>query len=156
MALVDEVQSRIVTQKIVELTNVDDLDATTIDTTKLQKAADDVEADFKVLAGIVYDNTDARHISFAVVGVVRKLQVWKLESTADEAHERWQKSLHDRLRLVTGNDRIKPKTSSALTPAEEAPGGEILRPHFDSEESFLDLIPGQRSGVTRRSRGISI
>ena len=156
MALIDEVTSRIPDQKLVELTNVDDPNPTTVDTTKLGKAVTDVEADFKVFGGgITYSNADDRHVSFAVTGVVRKLQVWKLESAADDKHEAWQKSIYNHLRLVTGNNRIKPKSSSELTPAEEAPGGIIVRPHFDTHSSHADLIPGSREGTVRRSGGLA-
>ncbi len=153
MALVDEVKSRFPTEKLVQLTNVDSTDATTINEARLLLAATDVEGDFRTLAGVVYSNADARHVSFATTGVVRKLQVWKLETAADEMHEAWQKSIHDVLRLVTGNDRIRPKSSSELTPSKEAPGGIKVRPHFDVETSHLGLIPGSREGTARRPGG---
>jgi hypothetical protein len=156
MALVDEVKSRFPTEKLIQLTNVDSTDATTIDDARLLLAATDVEGDFRTLAGILYNNADARHVSFATTGVIRKLQVWKLETAADEMHEAWQKSIHDVLRLVTGNDRIRPKSSSELTPAKEAPGGIKVRPHFDVEESHLGLIPDSREGLARRPGGFPL
>ena len=154
MALIDEVKSRIPTQKLVELTNVDDPSIKIITDIRLAKAVTDTEADFEVHTGVVYDNSNAKHVNASVIGVVRKLQLDKLESSAFKNHEAWHKSL-ERLRLVTGNNRIKPKSSSKLTPAKEAPNGEIVRPHFDVEDGFGDIIPEQRSGVARRRRGLS-
>ena len=154
MALIDEVKSRIPAQKLVELTNVDDINPTTVNDTRLGKAIDDAEADFEVHTGVVYDNDVAKHVNAVVIGVVRKLQLDKLESSAVKHHDAWVKSL-ERLRLVTGNNRIKPKSSSKLQPAKEAPNGEIVRPHFDVEDGFGDIIPEQRSGVARRRRGLT-
>jgi hypothetical protein len=157
MALIDEVKNRIPNEKLVQLTNPDDPDPTTVDDTLLGFAVSDVEADFKVFGGgITYNNSDDRHVSFAVIGVVRKLQLWKLESAADEKHEAWQKSIRDRLRLVTGNNRVVPKSSSDLTPTEEAPDGVTVRPHFDVESTHSDLIPEAREGNVRRSGGLPL
>ncbi len=153
MALIDEVKSRIPTQKLAELTNLNDISVKAIDDPRLQLAVDDAEAEFKVRVGVVYDNDDARHKNFAIIGVVRILQLDKLESTAIKNYEDWHKAL-ERLRLVTGNDRIKPKSSSKKTPSEEAPNGVIVRPLFDVNDGFTDIIPEQRSGVTRRGRGL--
>ncbi len=153
MALIDEVKSRFPTQKLAELTNVNDISVKTIDDPRLQIASDDTEAEFEVRTGVVYDNANVRHRRFAVIGVVRLLQVDKLESNAIKNYEDWQKSL-ERLRKVTGNNRIKPKSSSEKTPSEEAPNGVIVRPLFDVNDGFTDIIPEQRSGVTRRGRGL--
>ncbi len=153
MALIDEVKSRIPTQKLAELTNLNDISVKTIDDPRLQLAVDDAEAEFKVRVGVVYDNDDARHKNFAIIGVVRILQLDKLESTAIKNYEDWHKAL-ERLRLVTGNNRILPKSSSEKTPAKASPGGELVRPLFDVNDGFTDIIPEQRSGVTRRTRGL--
>lgn len=153
MTLLTDVKARIPTQKLVELTNVDDPSIKIVTDARLQLAIDDAEAEFKVRTGVVYDNTDARHKTFIIIGVVRILQLDKLESSSVKNYEAWQKAL-DRLRLVTGNDRILPKSSSEKTPADESPSGTIVRPLFDVYDGFSDIIPEQHSGVTRRGRGL--
>lgn len=149
MPLTTEVQNRYRTQFLIELTNPNDRGATTVNLAALQEASDDVEADLEVHAGTAYDNNDARHVSAAVRGVVKRLQVYQGKAP-DRDITNWQQSLRDGLRLVTGNNRVRPRSSSNLTPAEEAPGGQIVRPFFDPETAFGDLIPGTiQADVTR-------
>ncbi len=100
----------------------------------------------------MYDNTDARHVSAAIEGIEVKLQVYKGDSPSRQRHKDWQSMLENKLRLVTNNNRILPKSSSRLTPAEEAPGGLQVRPSFDGEESFEDLIPGQSPRIDEHGR----
>ena len=143
MALSDEVKDRIADQRLVELTNPDDRDATTINSTILNLAVDDISAEFQVLAGVQYTNTDKRHVTYAVDGVVLKLLAYMGQSNSAAAFQSWKETVANRLRLVTGNNRIMPKSSSKLTPAKEAPDGAIVRPYFDLNSSFGELVPNQ-------------
>ena len=103
-------------------------------------AVTDVEADFEVYGNIVYDDTDARHVSVAVIGVFLKLLAYKQETADVDRYEAWQERLKEGLRMVTHNNRLLPKTNSQLTPSEEAPNGAIVRPWFD-DVIMGDLIP---------------
>ena len=141
MTLADEVKSRVADQRLVELTNPDDRDATTINATVLNLAVDDISAEFQVLAGATYTNTDARHVTYGVDGVVLKLLAYMGQSPSVAAFQSWKETVANRLRLVTGNNRIMPKSSSRLTPATEAPDGAIVRPYFDINSAFGDLVP---------------
>lgn len=156
MALIDRVKNRVAAQKLKELTNINNRDKNpSIDDTQLGYSVDDAIGDLKTYGNVVYDDTDDRHVAAAVLGVVLYLKVYKLEGQAEDRLEKWQKRLKDNLRMVTHNNRIKPKSSSQLQPAEEAPNGEIVRPHFDTEVGFSDLIPGRDERDRRLDRGVS-
>ena len=143
MALTDEVTSRLPDARLKNLTNGKVSAATEVNTARLALAATDVEADFKTYAGIIYDNNEAQHVSEAVIGVEMKLQSWNGDSkAAADRLTAWQKNLTDNLRLVTAQDRVEPKSTSDLTPADEKPEGiDEVRPDFDVEEHFQDLTP---------------
>lgn len=143
MTLISNVQSRIPSGRLIELTN-DDTSDTTVNATVLGLAADDIEAMFQILGVGTYDDTDARHVAEAVPGVVLLLRLWKGQAT-DEDFENWKKNVMDKLRKVTGNNRISPKSSSKETPADEAPDGQEIRPDFDIHSSFDQYTPGQHS-----------
>ena len=141
MSLSTEVIARYPTGRLRQLTNQGDQSATTTDTTVLGLAATDVQADFEIVAGIVYDGTEARHVSVAVEGVIAKLRV-RSEAAgggADTSHDRYIERLQG-LAKVTGRDRIIPKTSSILTPTSEQLESETVRPSFD-HPNFDDVIP---------------
>ncbi len=141
MALATRVQNRVRTQLLIELTNPNDKTATTVETTVLGYAVTDTAADFETYAGVAYDDTDARHVAEAVRGVVVRLEVNAGRAKAERLTE-WQDRMDRMFRLRHGNDRIMPQSSSRLTPQTEAPSGEV-RPWFDLEETFNDLIPNE-------------
>jgi hypothetical protein len=149
MALSDEVISRYSSARLVQLTRHNNQAATTIDTDVLGFAATDVEADFRILAGVIYDGADARHVAVAVSGVVAKLYLRK-EGAGDKAQ-----SLHDayearmeQLAKVTGRNRIKPRTTSVLEPTVPDPNvthrPDTDRPTFD--DLVLDPPAGHGEG----------
>jgi len=142
MSLTLNVQNRYGTQFLVNLTNPSDPSATTIDTTRLSNSCTDTEADFKIYAGTIYDDTDARHVTVAVDGVIAKLAVRTGTggNYARVTHEEYLERLRH-LALVTGRDRISPRTDSVLQPSPEQVGEEVVRPAFDWRR-FTDLIPG--------------
>lgn len=142
MSLTLNVQNRYGTQFLVNLTNPTDPSSTTIDTTRLSNACTDTESDLKIYCGVVYNDNDARHVSVAVDGVVAKLAVRTGTggNYARSQHEEYISRLRD-LALVTGRDRVSPKTDSVLQPSPEQTGNEVVRPEFDWRR-FTDLIPG--------------
>lgn len=144
MALTDRVQARLPTELLAQLTQKDSRQPSTIDTTVLGLACTDVEADIETFAGVAYDNDDERHVAFAIRGVLLHLRVY--QGRTEGAYERlrdWQRSLDENLRLVTGNNRIRLKSSSDLTPSDEAVDGAIVRPYFD-ERVIDDVVPRTR------------
>ena len=138
MPLIDHVQDRIPTQRLVNLTN-DDRSANTIDLVLLQDAVDDTEAAFQIFSGVAYDDTDSRHIRMGISGVILHLLAFKGESRYEAKLKEWQDQMHKIFRMVAGNNRIRPKSSSKLTPSEIPPGVEV-RPFFDNE-TFEDFVP---------------
>lgn len=116
MPLITHVQNRYSVQLLRELTNPDEPADTAVDTAgRLQQAANDVEADFRVYAGITYDDADARHIAVAVVGVVQKLRVYMGQiSDAMDAERKWRDMLVD-LSKVTSRNRIMPVAATNIT-----------------------------------------
>jgi len=142
MPLTTHVTARIPSQILIEASN-DDPAPTTVDATRLGLAADDVEADLLTWAGVVYDDTNAQHISVAVDGVYLKLLAYKRDTRDVERYETWrQTDLVEGLKLVTHNNRITPKTNSRYTPTK-LPSGPNNRPWFDANSAFNGLIPGQ-------------
>lgn len=127
---------------VVEQVSNDTPGETGPDDTRISYAATDVKADFKVYANVAYDEDNAQHVSAAIYGVFLKLLTYKLESDAIDKYHTWaEERLSGFLRMQDHNNRIVPKTTSNLTPATEGPG--IVRPWFDAEVSFRDLIPDQ-------------
>tara|TARA_B100000686_G_scaffold145595_2_gene153094 strand:- start:366 stop:806 length:441 start_codon:yes stop_codon:yes gene_type:complete len=141
MSLSTNVQNRYGTQFLVNLTNPTDPSATSIDSTRLSNACTDTEADFQIYAGIIYDDTVATHVAVAVEGVVAKLAIRTGTGGqfATSSHENFIARLRD-LALITGRDRISPKTDGILVPSSEQIANETVRPEFDRRR-FNDLIP---------------
>ena len=134
------VQNRYGTQFLLNITNPTDPTATAIDTTRLSNACTDTEADFKIYSGIIYDDTVDTHVAVAVEGVVAKLAIRTGTGGqfASTSHDAFIARLRD-LALVTGRDRISPRTDGILVPSSEQIGVEIVRPEFDRRR-FDDLI----------------
>lgn len=132
MALVDEVQNRYGTQYLVNLTNPQLPSATSIDSTRLSNASTDVQADFKIIAGVTYDNSVDTHVSVAVDGVIAKLRMRNGQGGSEsvEAHNQYIERLRQ-LAKITGRNRVEPKSSSSMTETTETQQGETTRPKFD-------------------------
>jgi len=141
MALAAEVTARYPSARLIQLTRPGTQTATTVDATLLGKACTDVEADFEIIAGIAYDNSDARHVSVAVWGVVSKLAQWSeaAGSTAIALADAWVERL-EQLAKVTGRNRMVPKTKSVYTHTSEQQDAETVVP-WDDWTNYDDLIP---------------
>lgn len=140
MALWDEVVSRYADSELTQLTNQDDTNATTPNTTRANAAVTDVQAQFKILAGVEFDLTDARHVATGVECVVALLEL-RAKGGTTQQRQRWEEcktSLRE-LGAVTGRDRVSPVSSSELTPSDEASPGETVRPAFDDQQ-FRGII----------------
>lgn len=134
MSLEAAVIVRVSNARLVQLTNPDNPQATTVDTTRLAAAATDVQADLLRETGQTYDDTDARHVSMCVLGVICRLKVIMGEPAAFDSNEcsAWGTSLSA---LKSG--RITPVTTSTLEPSTEQSGA---RPDAD-RATYDDLVP---------------
>lgn len=148
--LIDDVQNRYGLdggQALIELTNPRDPAASSIDTTVLQRACDDIESgEFRTYAQQAYDSTDRQHVNVACEGVVAILMKWGASARNLQRIEwgDWVARCRD-LAAVSSRGRIEPSTSSELTPSDEVQGGETRRPWSDPE-NFEGLVPGLRGG----------
>lgn len=151
MALWDEVTTRYAAQELIELTRSGrDNTATTVDTTVGNAAATDIQAYFEILAGVVYDGTDARHVMVAVEGVVTLLRM--RQKNAQTAHknyfEKWKDDLRD-LGKVTGRNRVVPKSTSLYTVTDEVPSGLEVDMPFGTRrmDDIIPAAPRQGAGL---------
>lgn len=137
MALIDEVKARLPNQRLVELTNPNDTSITTVDDTLLTTVSTDVSSQVEYLLGEAFDLTDRPQLILAVEGVEIRLQWYKGDSNADTRYDNWMQRINA-LRMRRGNDRIRPKSTSRMDPAEEA---DNVRPFFDINSTTADIVP---------------
>lgn len=145
MALTDEVQGRVATQLLVELTNHGDTAATTINTTRLNYACADAEALFLERVGITFDATVIKHVWPAVLAVLYVLHTYPGGDGArlDGARKRWEEA-GDALAQTAGERRMPTyETSSRYDPSREAMNE---RPASDRER-WGNYVIGQGGGV---------
>lgn len=144
MTLLLHVTNRIKDQDLIGLTNPEDDDATTIDTTYLGYAVDDGQADFEMRAQTTYDDADKDHIRLAVRGVVAYLHSYG--SAAGEAANKRMSDFHgdvDRYARHTSRARVEMETLSNLEVT--ATRGTPPRPAFD-DPAFDRLVPNRNAG----------
>jgi hypothetical protein len=143
----DAVKARFGDELLINLTNPQKPEATTIDDTRGEAAVTDVEGDLQTYCGINYNDWTAANEptaplnSVAVDGVVAKLTVRTGAGgiSATDAHDKYIDRLKEVAR-ITGRDRISPRTDSVMTPTSHQIGDEIVRPSFDWPK-FDDFIP---------------
>lgn len=143
----DAVKVRFGDELLINLTNPQKPEATTIDNTRGEAAVTDVTGDIQTYCGIDYvewltANNPAGPIdSVAVDGVVAKLTIRTGAGgiSATDAHDKYIDRLKEVAR-ITGRDRISPRTDSVMTPTSHQIGDEIVRPSFDWPK-FDDFIP---------------
>jgi len=122
------------------LTNHDDEDASSVNTTRLAEAATAAESQFPIYAQIAYDDTDAAHVEAGVMGVIAFLRMWSTkQGTVTGALDEFRDSLRAIAR-VSSRKRITPQTKSVLTPSTPDTTGGDVRPVFDTEQ-FDDIMP---------------
>jgi hypothetical protein len=149
MALTDEVQNRLSSQLLINITNPQNSTADSIDTTRLSNAVSDVEADFKIECGVAYDNDDETHVTVAVQGVYAKLLIRsaQVDAVSYAFHDKYIERLRA-LKLIAGRDRIVPDTDSLLTATEDT-SGDI--PAMD-RKNFRGFIPRSPHGGSTTDR----
>ena len=119
MTLQTNVTTRISAALLIELTNQGDRTATTINTTVLDAAVADAQAEFLDEVGLAYDDTVAQHVRAGVMGVQYYLQSYlAIESEAfGRLRDRWQRTLGQLGRSLGANRRIMPQTSAVTLPS---------------------------------------
>ena len=112
MTLAADVTARVSTADLVNLTNPKSTSATTVDTTRLGLAVDDVGGYFRVYGNVTYDTSNAMHVPFGVAGVLLVLESYQVNSRVKL--DDWFGRLRD-LAKVTSRNRISPTTDSVKT-----------------------------------------
>jgi hypothetical protein len=132
MALADDVQNRVKTATLVQLTNPNDVTATTVDTTQLGYAVADAEAEFTIETGLSYDTTIAGHVLAGVSGVLYYLHSYAgmERANVEGLRTRWENALRKVASTLGNERRIMPTTSSVLDPSDET---QDARPDHDRQ-----------------------
>lgn len=133
--LATAVQARIPETRLIQLTNINDDTATTVNTTILELAVDDTEADFKTYAMLDFDGTDARHIRLGIDGVLAFLEANRGQDADQQRLAAWRDRCAEFAR-TTSRKRISPLVPAGLPP-RSFPNN---RPVFDPPR-FADNQP---------------
>ena len=133
MALVDDIALRIPAQVLVELTNPDDNTATAQNSTNLAQAASSIQTYFETYAQEAYSSSVGIHVEVAVRGARDLMNEWGSGDRLGSA-EFWDKFRFEcfTVRDTRARARIVPDTNSELTPSDENPTSDELRPWADS------------------------
>lgn len=147
MSLSSNVQGRYQTRRLVALTNPEDRTGTTIDTTRLNYACADAEAEFQRRTATEYDDTEAAHVDVCVELVVLKLM--ERGGGSIEATERQRQRVEqqfDSLARVTGRDRPSPAgTGENIDVRREGTTGTTAYNRFD-RRNLAGWLPRSPSG----------
>jgi len=115
-------------QFLVNLTNHDDDDASTINDTRLAKAATSAEGQFETMSQVVYDDANAAHIDAGVLGMIAYLRMWS--SSQGKADSEFN-SFHEALGQIGAISSRK-----RITPVQK-----IRAPQDGDEDLFFGLSP---------------
>jgi len=141
-ALWEAVKARYDSRGLVQLTNIRDRAATTIDETVGREAAASVIALWPAHVQAVYDPNDTQHVEVAVLGVVAML--WRRGGSSSAIEQvKWDEvfgpeGLVQKLRRTGARGRAAPASNSGVRQAPEAVGGVRVRDWADRES----LPPG--------------
>ena len=147
MPLATHVTDPNTTQYLRQVTNPQNPNATTVNTTLLGFAADDVDALFEVYSGVAYDDANQLHIAVAVDGVISFLLQRTGQSAAQQRMDTWIAAMRS-LSRVEGRNRITPDSNTLMQPSADDRLTVTPRPAFD--DRFFDrVLPGSpREGLT--------
>lgn len=115
MALSDQVKLRYSISRLAQLTNPDTRQASAIDDTRLTTACNDVESDFRIHAGIDYDETDNDHNNVGPAAVIIKLRQG-MPKGGEEARSEYEdvvKQLKN-MSKIGARDRILPTVDNDM------------------------------------------
>ena len=129
------------------VTNPQNPNATSTNTTLLANAATDVDALFEVYSGVEYDDDNQLHIAVAVDGVISFLLQRTGQSAARERMDAWITAMRA-LSRVEGRNRLTPDSSTKMVPSKDDRLTATPRPAFD-DRHFDSVLPGRpSSGAT--------
>lgn len=133
MATLDvEVQNgRYSAEKLIQLTNPDNPNATTINMTNLLSSVNDVVASFDIWGGISFNPGDTRHVMVGCEAVIIVLQMRQLNADPAELRKQWRGVMQDFAESVGGRDKTVPQTDAVAVPTPESPDGSPVIPIFD-------------------------
>lgn len=147
MALIDEVRARYSASRLRGLTNPQKGGTSAEDTARLDLAVEDTLADFEIEVGVIYLNTDRRHVAVGVMGVIENLRLRVVQGATvdDKTHQTYLKKLKA-LARVTARDRILPEVT---VPDGEPRASDGSRPMDFDRRRFDGLVlesPRRRDG----------
>ena len=147
MTLAAEVQARIPSQVLIELTNLRATNATALDSTVLAQACTSITYRFQMYAQETYSSSNEYHIEICVHGVVGLLRMWGAGAWGpSKEFWEWFKSECEVYKAIGPRARIVPATNSPLTPSnEDWDASSTIRPWSDDRE-FYDILL-RRGGV---------
>jgi hypothetical protein len=135
-----------------QLSNADDTGSLSQNDTVVDRACVRVKAFIRIFAGLDYDaadgDNDERIWTVAVDGVTVLLQRQNGAAERKEQFAEWKLLVKD-LAKVTSRNRVKPTTSSKLTPTPEVQSGQIVRPDFDRPK-FNRAVPDNNGDTQDR------
>ncbi len=146
MPLSTHVTDRYSTPYLRQVTNPQNPNATTVNTTLLGNAATDVDALFEVYSGVAYDDSNQLHIAVAVDGVISFLLERTGQAAARERMEAWITAMRA-LSRVEGRNRIVPDSTTKMQPSADDRLSTTPRPAFDDRRFDAVLPAPPRTGV---------
>ena len=125
MGLATDTTDRLSTKRLVALSNPEVGTATTVNTTLLAKAVSDVEAEFQLVGGALYDSDNAIHVAVGVSGVVAKLFEWT--GNGGEWAMAHREIYERRLGLLRTREAYVPATTSSNLSITRETSGSVPR-----------------------------
>jgi len=146
VALADKVIVRLSADRLLQLTNPDAPGSSARDDVRLTAAADDAEALFEIETQLAYDDTNTRHVAYAVRGAVLYLEKYLGAPVdyIDSKLERWRSDLQTVFETEAGAT-FAPKGTSSYVPSPAETG----RPPFDTRNWDDYRIASPRGGRDR-------
>jgi len=149
MALEDKVIVRLSANRLLQLTNPDVPGATARDDDRLEAACADAESYFEIETQVVYDDTNPRHVAYAVRGAVLFLE--KYLGAPDDIIESKIRQWRDDMQTTFANlagATFTPIGTSNYIPSRAEEG----RPPFD-QRNWDDYRIASPRGGRDRTRG---
>lgn len=132
---------------LIQLTNVDEPEATAIDDTIGTRACTKVIALWDIYAQVDYDGTDATHLAVAEMAVIAVL--WRWGGTATQIEQvKWDEVFGDtgmiaKVRRAGPRSHAAPISNSGVTQKAESVGGRNVRGWSDRESLPHGILPNR-------------
>lgn len=144
MTLSADVQARVPTSRLIQLTNLTSAPTSSITSSVLDAAIADAKAEFKAYIGVDYDEANAQHTPVGVVGTLYWLTFNKgMREEAEQYRVKWYE-LMDRYAKTAGLRWFSPGSNVPYTPSTEQTG---IKPDMDRSR-FRDVVPRPPTSFT--------